>query len=152
VVIATNGYTGLVTPWHRRRLVTVASAMIATEEIGVERVRAVLPQMRVYGDTKRMTSYYRPSPDGTRILFGGRARFVGHRDGVHHALACSGSGLVILTHLGRAIAREISGNGGPGSAFANLPFPSHPLYTGHAWFMPFIATWYGMKDTWEMRP
>jgi glycine/D-amino acid oxidase-like deaminating enzyme len=50
--------------------------MIATEQIGEERVRAVLPHLRVYGDTKKVLYYFRPSPDFTRILFGGRASFV----------------------------------------------------------------------------
>ena len=76
VVITTNGYTGTATPWHRRRLIPVASYMIATEQIGEDRVRAVLPQLRVYGDTKKILYYFRPSPDFTRILFGGRASSV----------------------------------------------------------------------------
>ena len=73
VMVATNGYTGRATPWHRRRVIPVASYMIATEEIGAERVRALLPKLRVYGDTKKILYYFRPSPDGLRILFGGRA-------------------------------------------------------------------------------
>lgn len=76
LMVATNGYTGAITPWQRRRLVPVASYMIATETLGAERVRAVLPQLRVYGDTKKVLYYFRPSPDGDRILFGGRASFV----------------------------------------------------------------------------
>lgn len=76
VMAATNGYTGAVTPWQRRRLIPVASYMIATEPLGAERVRAVLPKLRVYGDTKKVLYYFRPSPDGERILFGGRASFV----------------------------------------------------------------------------
>lgn len=76
VMIATNGYTGPATPWHRRRLVPVASYMIATEPLGEERVRSLLPKLRVYGDTKKVLYYFRPSPDFTRILFGGRASFI----------------------------------------------------------------------------
>ena len=76
LMVATNGYTGSLTPWHRRRLVPVASYMIATEELGEERVRALLPKLRVYGDTKKVLYYFRPSPDFRRILFGGRASFV----------------------------------------------------------------------------
>ena len=76
IMIATNGYTGAITPWHRRRLVPVASYMIATEILGVDRVRQILPHLRVYGDTKKVLYYFRPSPDGDRILFGGRASFV----------------------------------------------------------------------------
>jgi glycine/D-amino acid oxidase-like deaminating enzyme len=76
VMVATNGYTGEATPWHRRRLVPVASYMIATEPLGEEQVRALLPRLRVYGDTKKVLYYFRPSPDFTRILFGGRASFI----------------------------------------------------------------------------
>lgn len=76
LMVATNGYTGSLTPWHQRRLVPVASYMIATEELGEERVRALLPKLRVYGDTKKVLYYFRPSPDFRRILFGGRASFV----------------------------------------------------------------------------
>lgn len=76
VMVATNGYTGGATPWHSRRLVPVASYMIATEPLGEERIRALLPHLRVYGDTKKVLYYFRPSPDFTRILFGGRASFV----------------------------------------------------------------------------
>lgn len=86
VMVATNGYTGPATPWHRRRLIPVASYMIATEVIGEERVRSLLPKLRVYGDTKKVLYYFRPSPDFTRILFGGRASFVdadARRSAVH---------------------------------------------------------------------
>lgn len=75
VVLATNGYTDEVAPWHRRRLIPVDSHMIATEPIGEARLRAMMPALRVYGDTKRIPFYFRPSPDRTRLLFGGRASF-----------------------------------------------------------------------------
>jgi glycine/D-amino acid oxidase-like deaminating enzyme len=35
----------------------------------------LIPGMRAIGDTKRVLTYYRPSPDGKRLIFGGRARF-----------------------------------------------------------------------------
>jgi glycine/D-amino acid oxidase-like deaminating enzyme len=76
LMLATNGYTGTATPWFRRRLIPVASYMIATEELGEDRVRRALPKLRVYGDTKKILYYFRPSPDHRRILFGGRASFV----------------------------------------------------------------------------
>ncbi|MBL8701018.1 MAG: FAD-binding oxidoreductase [Alphaproteobacteria bacterium] len=76
IMVATNGYTGAATPWHRRRLIPVPSYMIATEPLGEARVRANLRNARVYGDTKKILYYFRPSPDRSRILFGGRASFV----------------------------------------------------------------------------
>ncbi len=75
VVLATNGYTDGLSPWHQRRLVPISSTVVASEEIGAERVAALLPQGCPVIDTKRVVCFARPSPDHKRILFGGRARF-----------------------------------------------------------------------------
>lgn len=73
VVVATNGYTGNVTPWLRRRVLPIRSSMIATEELDKGIMQQLMPTGRMYGDSRRLMAYYRPSPDGKRILFGGRA-------------------------------------------------------------------------------
>ncbi len=191
VMVATNGYTGRATPWHRRRVIPVASYMIATEEIGAERVQALLPKLRVYGDTKKILYYFRPSPDGTRILFGGRATLsdtdprigarwlhrqlvnlfpqlegvrithgwkgnvafafdmlphAGVHEGVHFALGCNGSGVTTMTHLGTVAARMMLGGDNRISAFARMPMPTVPGYTGVPWFMPIVTGLYRMKD------
>ena len=75
VVIATNGYTGTLTPSLRRRIVPIASHIIATEELPDDLARSLIPNGRTLSDTKRVLCYYRMSPDGTRMVFGGRARF-----------------------------------------------------------------------------
>jgi glycine/D-amino acid oxidase-like deaminating enzyme len=75
VVIATNGYTGSLTPRLKRRIVPIASHIIATEELPEELARSLIPKGRTLGDTKRVLCYYRMSPDGKRMVFGGRARF-----------------------------------------------------------------------------
>lgn len=75
VVIATNGYTGTITPALRRRVVPIASHIIATEPLPRELAGSLLPKRRSISDTKRVLCYYRLSPDGSRIVFGGRARF-----------------------------------------------------------------------------
>lgn len=75
VVIATNGYTGALTPRLRRRIVPIASHIIATEELPDELARSLVPHGRTLSDTKRVLCYYRMSPDGKRMVFGGRARF-----------------------------------------------------------------------------
>ncbi len=75
VVVATNGYTGEVTPALRRRIVPIASHIIATEELPPDLARALIPKGRTLSDTKRVLCYYRMSPDGRRMVFGGRARF-----------------------------------------------------------------------------
>jgi glycine/D-amino acid oxidase-like deaminating enzyme len=75
VVIATNGYTGSLTPALRRRVVPIASHIIATEELPSDLARSLIPKSRTHSDTKRVLCYYRMSPDGRRMVFGGRARF-----------------------------------------------------------------------------
>jgi glycine/D-amino acid oxidase-like deaminating enzyme len=75
VLVATNGYTGPVTPWLRRRLIPLGSYIIATEPLPAETIRRLVPRGRMIVDTNRVLSYYRPSPDGTRILYGGRVSF-----------------------------------------------------------------------------
>ena len=79
VAICTNGYTGNAMPWFRRRLLPIRSAMIATEPLDVELMDRLMPTRRMYGDSRRVFAYYRPSPDGKRILFGGRAAGPGDR-------------------------------------------------------------------------
>jgi glycine/D-amino acid oxidase-like deaminating enzyme len=75
VVIATNGYTGALTPWLRRRVMPVPSQIIVTEPLGHAVMDRLLPQRRMMGDSSKLHHYYRPSPDGLRIMFGGRAGF-----------------------------------------------------------------------------
>lgn len=75
VVIATNGYTGRITKQLKRRLVPIVSHMIATEELPENLAKTLIPNYRTCNTTRRVSSYYRMSPDGKRLLFGGRARF-----------------------------------------------------------------------------
>lgn len=72
VIIATNGYTGPLTPWQQRRVIPIGSYVIATEEIPTETMGRLFPTNRVLSDTRKLVYYYRPSPDRKRILFGGR--------------------------------------------------------------------------------
>lgn len=72
LAVCTNGYTGKQLGWFRRRLLPIRSAMIATEPLEPELMHQLMPARRMYGDSRRLMAYYRPSPDGTRILFGGR--------------------------------------------------------------------------------
>ena len=76
VLMATNGYTaGGPMPWLTRRLLPVASYIIATEPLDPALVRSLFPTGRVIGDSKSVLNYFRPSPDGTRVIWGGRASF-----------------------------------------------------------------------------
>jgi glycine/D-amino acid oxidase-like deaminating enzyme len=73
VLVATNGYTGPATPALARRLVAIPSFLIATEPMGEDRVRELIPNGRMIVETRDKHLYYRPSPDGKRIVIGGRA-------------------------------------------------------------------------------
>jgi len=53
----------------------VASHIIATEELPPDLAGGLFPTGKTIGDTPRILTYYRMSPDGRRVLFGGRARF-----------------------------------------------------------------------------
>jgi glycine/D-amino acid oxidase-like deaminating enzyme len=75
VVVATNGYTGALTPWLRRRVIPIGSYIIATEEMPREQVAALIPHNRIVSDTRKVVFYYRASPDQRRIVFGGRVSF-----------------------------------------------------------------------------
>ncbi|CAH1667502.1 Oxidoreductase [Hyphomicrobiales bacterium] len=72
VVIATNGYTGPLTAWLRRRVIPIGSYVIATEELDPALVDRLIPRNRIVSDTRKVVYYYRASPDRRRILFGGR--------------------------------------------------------------------------------
>jgi glycine/D-amino acid oxidase-like deaminating enzyme len=73
VLLATNGYSGPLSPWHRRRVIPIGSYQIATEPLGADRVRTLIPRGRNIVDSRRVVVYFRPSADGERIIFGGRA-------------------------------------------------------------------------------
>lgn len=80
VLTATNGYSlgpnnASAMPWLARRLVPVASYIIATEPLPRSTVERLFPMLRMMGETRRVLNYFRPSPDGTRVIWGGRASF-----------------------------------------------------------------------------
>lgn len=72
VVVATNGYTGALTPWLQRRLIPINSYVMATEVLPKELMDRLFPTNRNITDTCKVVYYYRPSPDRQRIVFGGR--------------------------------------------------------------------------------
>ncbi len=79
VLVSTNGYTkdrqGTALPWLARRLIPLNSYIIATEELPRETIDRLFPGRRMASESKRVLSYFRPSPDGRRVLWGGRASF-----------------------------------------------------------------------------
>ncbi len=72
VLVCTNGYTDGATPFLRRRLVPVRSRIIVTEPLSPNLMAKLMPKSMMMGENRKLGFYYRPTPDGTRILLGGR--------------------------------------------------------------------------------
>lgn len=72
VLVCTNGYTDAAAPYLRRRLVPVRARIITTEELAPEMMARLMPRGMMMGESRILGFYYRPTPDGTRILLGGR--------------------------------------------------------------------------------
>lgn len=76
VLLATNGYTARPFQWHARRVFALPSYLIATEPLAANLIGHLAPGRRMMVETRARHSYFRISPDGTRILYGGRASMV----------------------------------------------------------------------------
>ena len=87
VIAGTNGYGDDFDPWLRRRLVPVRSRIIATAPLSNNLMAELMPKGVMCAETRKLHYYYRPSPDGTRILFGGRdGTIAGEPDWPTHSL------------------------------------------------------------------
>jgi glycine/D-amino acid oxidase-like deaminating enzyme len=73
LIVATNAYTGVVTPYLRRRVIPIQSSVIVTAPLQQQMMDRLMPRRRVVEEARRVFYYYRPTPDGKRIMFGGRS-------------------------------------------------------------------------------
>ncbi|OTG84204.1 hypothetical protein B9T31_13710 [Acinetobacter sp. ANC 4558] len=71
LILATNGYTDLLFPWLRRRIIPFDAYMIATEDLPNQLAQKIIPHNRVVIDTSHNPLFVRQSPDGKSILLGG---------------------------------------------------------------------------------
>lgn len=100
-----------------------------------------------------------PQLRGTRITHGwsGNVAFtfdqlphMGVHDGMHYCMGCNGSGVQMMTYLGRQIALKILGRTNRPCGFDGLPFATRPFYSGDpSWFLPAIGNWYRFRDRLE---
>ncbi len=74
LVLCGNAYIGSVAPSLARRILGVGTYIIATEPLGEERVRALLPSNAAIADINWILDYFRRSADH-RLLFGGRVSY-----------------------------------------------------------------------------
>ena len=74
VLMATNGYTrNNLSKYLARRVLPVPSFIITTEDIGVKKVKELLPGLNCMVETRKRYCYYRATPCGKRIMLGSRA-------------------------------------------------------------------------------
>lgn len=74
VLFATNGYGDAANPFLEKRVLPVMSYQIATEPLPPGLLDRLIPHRRMVTDSRKELTYIRPSPDGTRLLFGCRPR------------------------------------------------------------------------------
>ncbi|WP_051929179.1 FAD-binding oxidoreductase [Thermopetrobacter sp. TC1] len=76
LIIAANAYLGRLFPRLARRILPVASYVIATEPLGEERARGLIKRNEAVADANFVVDYFRLTPDH-RLLFGGRCSYTG---------------------------------------------------------------------------
>jgi glycine/D-amino acid oxidase-like deaminating enzyme len=176
VLIATNGYSGPLSPWLQRRVIPIGSYMLATDPLPPDVAARLIPQGRMVVDTRRVVIYFRMSPDGRRLIFGGRAalaetdprrslprlydmmlevfpQLAGTR--VSHAW----NGFVAYTfdelphigvqdglHYAMGAGQTILGRAEGATALDGLQFQTRPLYFGKPWFLTPSVAWYRLAD------
>ena len=74
LVLCGNAYIGAVAPALARRILGVGTYIIATEPLGEERARGLLPSNAAVADVNWILDYFRRSRDH-RLLFGGRVSY-----------------------------------------------------------------------------
>jgi len=74
LILCGNAYIGAVAPALSRRILGVGTYIIATEPLGEERARGLLPSNAAVADINWILDYFRRSQDH-RLLFGGRVSY-----------------------------------------------------------------------------
>lgn len=192
VIVATNGYTGDLMPWLRKRVIPFDAYVTTTERLDPAFVARLLPADRTNIDWNFNVDYIRKAPDDpSRIIFGGltgprgvdlkemarrlhprlgrmlpalaNVRFdnvwtgrcagtldlyphMGIHAGIHYAVGYCFAGVPMGTWFGKKLAERLTGSNQSPSVFADRPMPSHPLYWGNPWFVPWAIKYMSQHD------
>ena len=78
---------------------------------------------------------------------------IGFHNGVHFCTGCNGSGIAMMTYLGKKTAQNITKGSNFQSAYSNIPFPGIPVpfYSGKPWFLPILGNYYRYLDNKERK-
>ena len=145
VIGASNAYTDKALPWLRRRIVPVISEIITTQRLGENQVKSLMPKLNMFGEARALGYYYRPTPDGQRILLGGRRMH--HKDSA--AQAALHNGLSTIFPALKSVDISHYWSGFVGFSFDQLPklavhdgiiYPTAFAGSGTVW-----ARWLGQK-------
>ena len=72
---------------------------------------------------------------------------IGEQDGIYYAAGCQGTGVVMMSWLGRQLAEKIISGSKVQCGLDGLSFPTRPLYDGRPWFLPAVGAYYKARDT-----
>ncbi|WP_297774595.1 FAD-binding oxidoreductase [uncultured Roseovarius sp.] len=151
VVLTTNGYTRRPFRWHVARVFPLPSYIIATEELPRNLIGQIAPGRRMMVETRARHSYFRISPDGKRVLFGGRASMaeIGpERSGEHLYRTMVG-----IWPESEGVRLSHSWRGFTGYTFSHMPHVGHE--DGVHYAMGFsgsgtvMAPWLGAKAAYQ---
>jgi len=134
-VLAANAYIDGLHPQIARRIMPVASYIIATEPLGEERARELIRHDEAVADANFVVDYFRLSADH-RLLFGGRCSYSGWHPKnlagymrprmLRHAQGYSGQGVALAGMMGRLIAGDILGTDDRFELFTRIPHMPFP--------------------------
>ena len=151
VLVATNGYTRAPYTALARKVFALPSFLIATEPVSENLLGQLAPGRRMMVETRARHSYFRLSPDGTRVLYGGRAAMV-DIDLTRAATRLRETMLEVWPELeGVKLSHVWTGN--TGYSFTHMPHVGHE--GGVHWAMGFsgsgtvMAPYLGAKAAWQ---
>lgn len=147
VVLAVDALVGRLVPYLAHRVIPVGAGGIATEPLPIERIRSVIPGLRPTVDTWKVGNSIRPSPDHTRIIFGGR-RTMTDSDPATSGRKLHAQMLALFPQLD-GVAITHSWLGKVGYTFQTMPHigtvDGMHYATGYCGYGVAMATWLGHK-------